>query len=81
MKCLIISHALSPGRMRLTHVKAEAKESLGYISAPRWSILHAGIYIFFFFILGEWSCVRGLEMPLVLNSLYSVSSAAPLGLE
>lgn len=30
----------------------------------------------FLYILGEWSCVRSLEMPLVLNSLYSVSSAA-----
>lgn len=34
-------------------------------------------YFFIFFsIWGEWSCVRSLEMPLVLNSLYSVSSAA-----
>ena len=77
VKCLIISHALSPGRMRLTHVRAESKEILGYISAPRWSILHAGNFgVFFLYILGEWSCVRSLEMPLVLNSLYSVSSAA-----
>lgn len=55
VKCLIISHALSPGRMRLTHVKAKAQEILGYISAPRWSILHTGILD----ILGEWSCVLG----------------------
>lgn len=47
MKCLIISHAVNPGRMRLTHVKAEAKEILGYISAPRWSILHTGIFVYF----------------------------------
>lgn len=55
VKCLIISHALSPGRMRLTHVKAGAKESLCYISAPRWSILHAGMYIYylFFFYFGR----------------------------
>lgn len=76
MKRLIISHALSPSGMRLTHVQAEAKEILGYISTPRWSVLHTGIYLFFLNIWGEWSCVRSLEMPLVLNSLYSVSSAA-----
>lgn len=53
MKRLIISHALSPARMRLTHVEVEAQEILGHISAPRWSLLHTGI----FDIWGEWSCV------------------------
>lgn len=61
MKCLIISHALSPGRMRLTHVKAGAKESLSYISAPRWSILHAGMYIYYFFFFLFWENGAVLE--------------------
>lgn len=39
--------------MKLTHVKSKAEETLDEISAPRWSILHTGI----FDILGEWSCV------------------------
>lgn len=60
MKCLIISHAFRPGRMRLTHVKAKAKEILSHISAPRWSILHTGlVYIYIFWENG--AVLEGLK--------------------